>query len=376
MKKNLFFAALALLAAVSCQKTNPTETAVSGPQGQLIVRLGEDPATKVSDAAMKENQINSVQFFVFTENGSLETDLYKTGSGTSYSLTTGIGDKVVYAIVNAPRLKHTSISSLEGDLSDLSHNKVAATGVQSSLVMSGKASVHVDEYKAGSTTPAQCTVYVKKLASAIQLATISTSFAGSTLEGSTFTIKEIYVKNVVGKAPYGVQSEVNASSKTTTGLPMVLTDDQRRTPAYWYNKTKLDQTPLPVTYDLCNLGPVTSTAFAVNRTLYVYPNATVKDPDVKGGTPSEFDPRPTRLVIHALISTSADHYDKPFKDKDYYYTFDLPVLEANKKYKVGVVISMLGKTNDNDDSKTSPGLAQPTITVLDWDQTIELNYQY
>ena len=37
---------------------------------------------------------------------------------------------------------------------------------------------------------------------------------------------------------------------------------------------------------------------------------------------------------------------------------------------------MLGKTNDNDDSKTSPGLAQPTITVLDWDQTIELNYQY
>lgn len=376
MKKNVIIAAIALLAAASCQKNNPSQPSFEGPQGQLIVQLGDEPVTKVADADMKEHQINSVQLFVFGTNGDLETDLYKTGSGTSYSLTTSTGNKVVYAIVNAPRLKHTSITSLEGDLSNLSDNHVAATGVQSSLVMSGKASVAVSEYKAGATSPTTCTVYVKKLASAIQLSTVATSFAGTVLEGATFKIKEIYVKNVVGRAPYGVQSEVSANNKTTTGLPMVLTDAQRRTPSYWYNKLVLDTTPLPVTFDACNLGPVTSNPYAVNRTLYVYPNSTVKDPDKKEGTTSEFDPRPTRLVIHALVSTSASHYDKPFTDKDYYYTFDLPVLEANKKYKVGVVISMLGKTNDNDDTKTTPGMAAPTISVCDWDNTVELNYQY
>ncbi len=37
---------------------------------------------------------------------------------------------------------------------------------------------------------------------------------------------------------------------------------------------------------------------------------------------------------------------------------------------------MLGKTTDTDDTKTTAGMATPTIKVLDWDQTIELSYQY
>ena len=37
---------------------------------------------------------------------------------------------------------------------------------------------------------------------------------------------------------------------------------------------------------------------------------------------------------------------------------------------------MLGKTTDTDDTKTTAGMARPSITVLPWDQTVELNYQY
>lgn len=348
MNKTLLVAALALLTAASCQKTNLFQTAT----GELIVQLGEEPATKVADISMSESKIHSVQLFVFS-NGQLETDVYKTESATSYSLTTGIGNKVVYAIVNAPRLKFTSQQALEEGLSDLSENTV------NKLVMSGKASALVNEYKTGSTTPATCTINVKRLVSAIQLATVATSFAGSTLEGSTFTIKEIYVKNVVGKAPFGVS--------------MALTGDQRSSLDNWYNKLKLDTTSLELTHDAFNPGlAVTGKPLSINHTLYVYPNASTTDL----GKPDEFSPRPTRLVIHAAISTSASYYDKPFTNKDYYYTFDLPVLEANKKYKVNVVISMLGKTTDTDDTKTTAGMAQPSITVLPWDQTVELNYQY
>jgi len=350
MKKNLLIAALALLAAASCQKNNLSQTAT----GELIVRLGEEPATKVADLSMDEYKINSVQLFVFSSNGELETDVYKTEAANSYSLTTGIGNKVVYAIVNAPRLKYTSQQALVEGLSNLSQNTV------NNLVMSGSAPVQVNEYKAGSTTPAKCTVPVKRLVSAIQLATVATSFAGSTLEGSTFTIKEIYVKNVVGKAPYGASA--------------VLTEDQKKDAGNWYNKLKLDTTPLTVTYDAFDPGLAVTAAnpLDVNHTLYVYPNASTAD----NGSATTFTPRPTRLVIHALVTTSADHYDNHFKDKDYYYTFDLPALEANKKYKVNVVISMLGKTTDTDDTKTTAGMAQPSITVQPWDQTIELNYQY
>lgn len=349
MKKNVLLAALAMLAAASCQKTNVPQSAT----GNLIVQLGEEPVTKAADNPTAEKQINSVQLFVF-DGGNLETDLYKTGSATSYTLTTGIGSKEVYAIVNAPRLKYTTTAALEEGLSNLSDN--AANG----LVMSGSAQVQVNEYKTGSATPATCTVNVKRLASAIMLSSVTTNFAGSTLEGSTFTIKEIYVKNVVGRAPYGVSS--------------VLTEDQKKDAGNWYNKLKLDTTPLTVTYDAFDPGLAVTAAKPLNvsHTLYVYPNASTAD----NGSATTFTPRPTRLVIHATITSQDSHRDVSIKNQDYYYTFDLPALEANKKYKVSVTISMLGKTDDTDDTKTTAGMATPTINVLDWDQTIELNYQY
>lgn len=349
MKKNVLLAALAILAAASCQKNNVPQSAT----GNLIVQLGEEPVTKAADNLAAEMQINSVQLFVF-DGGNLETDLYKTGSATSYTLTTGIGNKVVYAIVNAPRLKYTTTAALEEGLSDLKEN--AANG----LVMNGSAQVQVNEYKTGSATPATCTVNVKRLASAIMLSSVTTNFAGSTLEGSTFTIKEIYVKNVVGKAPYGVSA--------------VLTEDQKKDAGNWYNKLKLDTTPLTVTYDAFDPGLAVTAAkpLDVKHTLYVYPNASTAD----NGSATTFTPRPTRLVIHATITSQDSHRDVSIKNQDYYYTFDLPALEANKKYKVSVTISMLGKTTDTDDTKTTAGMATPTINVLDWDKTIELSYQY
>ena len=391
MKKTLLFLATLTL-GVACSKNlsqTTEEPQWDGPTGKLLVKIGTGADTKVADVDMQEHKVNNVQVFIFDTDGKLETDKYakiSNGSATPVvELISRIGQKTVYTICNAPRLHYRQLSDLEGALSDLADNKV------NNLVMSGKKVVDVEEFDNNSSTglATQFTVYVKKLAAAIQLGKVQANFTATDLEGSTFKLKEIYVKNVVGRAPYGVQTEGDDGSvDKSKGLPNLLLNTDRINSDYWYNKITLDSTPLPLTVDVCNLTsftstgamanyptpPVQATIVDVNHTLYVYPNSTVADPEsVPGISAGDYTPRHTRLVLHALITASSTSAAS-FVDKDFYYTFDLPVLEANKKYKVNVVITMLGKENDNDDSKTLSGQAKPVISVSDWDSTTTLTY--
>ncbi len=355
MKKLLLLAAFSSFLAASCQKKDLPESPEpvwDGPTGQIELQIGQ-PDTKVALSSMKEDQINQVQIFVFNSDGALETDRAATnstsGTGFSVTLTSRIGPKTVYALVNAPRIKPTSLSELEGTLSDLKDN------TQNNLVMSGKKSVTVSEYNG---TPTSVNIYVKKLAAAVLLASVTADFSNTALEGSSFVLKDVYVKNVVGRAPYGVASE--GTGLASTGIPLPLSTTQRRQASYWYNKLKLDTKPLALTYDACNLTSVSTP----NRILYVYPNTTTNDPEtVPGASAGDFTPRHTRLVLHAQVG-----------GKDSYYPFDLPVLEANKKYSVSVHITMLGKPNDNDDTRVTVGSLKPVIVVSDWDATQNLPY--
>ncbi len=356
MKKLLLLAAFVSLFAASCQKNNLPESPEpvwDGPTGQIHLQIGS-PDTKVALSTMKEHQINQVQIFVFNSDGALETDRTATnntpGSGNfSLTLTSRIGPKTVYALVNAPRIKPATLSELEGSLSDLKDN------TKDNLVMSGKKSVTVSEYNG---TPTSVNIYVKKLAAAVLLANVTADFSNTALEGSSFVLKDVYLKNVVGRALYGVASE--GTGTASTGIPLPLSTDQRRQASYWYNKFKLDTAPLALTYDACNLTSVSTP----NRILYGYPNTTTFDPEtVPGASAGDFTPRHTRLVLHAQVG-----------GKDTYYPFDLPVLEPNKKYSVSVHITMLGKPNDNDDTRVTVGSLKPVIVVSDWDATQDLPY--
>jgi len=247
------------------------------------------------------------------------------------------------------KVKTCTLSALEGTLSDLKDNS------KDNLVMTGRKSVSVSEYNG---TPTSVEIHVKKLAAAILLSGVTADFSNTSLEGSSFVLKDVYVKNVVGRAPYGVAND--GTGTASTGLPLPLSTSQRRQASYWYNKLKLDTTPLALTYDACNLTSVSTP----NRILYVYPNATTDDPEnVPGASAGDFTPRHTRLVLHAQVG-----------GKDSYYPFDLPVLEANKKYSVSVHITMLGKPNDNDDTRVTVGSIKPVIIVSDWDATQSLPY--
>ena len=381
-----FLLAAALAAVLSCQKGSVSAPADPSPEeegGLMRIRFAQTlPETKVLDSEMQEHLINSVQLFIFTPAGVLENDKYEqldepTSNSVVCSVRTRTGTKKVYALVNAPKLTRIStLSALEATLSDLKENK------ESNLVMTGrKDAVTVGEYTQFTGEPTEFTIYVKKLAAAVQLHQVKVDFLDTDLQGSTFKLKEFYLKNVVGRAPYGVASEGDGTD--STGQPLPLSNGDRTNADYWYNKLTLESKPLFVTRDKSNLNTqfistgdmgIGATTVTVNRTLYAYPNATVADPEA-GGSETVFSPRHTRLVLHGLISTGSNT-TLSFTDKDFYYTFDLPQLVANKKYRVSVNITMLGKENDDDDTKTSSGEAQPTISIVEWDEEVEVSYNF
>ena len=128
-----------------------------------------------------------------------------------------------------------------------------------------------------------------------------------------------------------------------------------------------------VTVDSFTLGcNNTGTATTVDRDLITYPNKTAGD-----DTAESFSKRFTRLVIHAVVNVSSTEFrETALNNHNTYYVFDLPNLAANKIYNINNInITMLGKDNDNNDSKTPVGSVQPTITVDEWSDTVTLNYE-
>ena len=199
----------------------------------------------------------------------------------------------------------------------------------------------------------------------IQLDKVTVDFRNTSLEGGTFTIQEIYLKNVVGRAPIGV------SGDPETDMPMVLSDANHTNYDYWYNKLTKQATGAPgVTFDTWTKScTVVGSPTTLARDLFAYPNKTAGD-----STADTFSQRKTRLVIKAHVTASAN--TSPAIDQDTYYTFDLPVLVANNIYKIANInITMLGKDDDDNDEKSLVGRISPTITVDPWTGTTTLNYE-
>jgi hypothetical protein len=372
MKRTTLSVAAALSALCllpSCNKSaagGPEEGLLSGPTGVIRIEVGI-PRTKSDDAALKDYQINTVQVIVFDDGGKKETDRYEALASpvqntTSMTITTKTGAKTVYAIVNSPRLTESTLDKMEAHLSDLKEN--SCTG----LVMSGKNAITVTEYDKNKDPNAAAQtmgIHVKRLASMIQLDKVTVDFRNTSLEGGTFTIQEIYLKNVVGRAPLGV------TGSPATDMPMVLPDAAHTNYDYWYNKGTRQASGAPeVTFDVWTKScSVAGAATTLSRDLFAYPNKTAGD-----STADTFSQRKTRLVIKAHVTASTN--TSPAVDKDTYYTFDLPVLVANNIYKIANInITMLGKDDDNSDEKALVGRVTPTITVDPWTGTTTLNYE-
>ena len=365
----LVSAAAAVTCALSCNKSAAPlsdENVLTGPTGVVRIEIGI-PQTKSDNGDLKDYQINTVQVLVFDANGKKETDRYEALTSpvqntTSMTITTKTGVKTVYSVLNSPRLTESTLEKLEAHLSDLKENSCT------NLVMSGKNSINVTEYdknKDNGAAAQAMSIHVKRLASMIQLDKVTVDFRNTALEGGTFTIQQIYLKNVVGRAPVGV------SGDPATDMPMILSDANHTNYDYWYNKLTKQASGAPeVTFDVwTKTCTVAGSATTLARDLFAYPNKTAGD-----STADTFSQRKTRLVIKAHVTASTN--TSPAVDQDTYYTFDLPVLVANNIYKIANInITMLGKDNDDDDEKSLVGRINPTITVDPWTGTTTLNYE-
>ena len=278
MKKITSFVLMAGLAAIlfSCEK-NPAPEAVTLDSVEKVaygnVKITFDvpeQATKTLSTQTRETKINSIHVFIFNKTtGKRETDLFETVSSDvsgSYSmtLTSLTGDKIVWAVVNAPRLNNVpDENTLKLKVSDLGEN------TPTSLLMSGfDDKVTVKETNANDPSKkdvvTETTIKVFHLGARISLNSIKVDFRNTDLEGATFTVKSLYLKNVAGK--------INIDG-TTTGLNLGES-------ASWYNLANenavngASDAIKKLTSDLslnlgCNVrGETTSMGYS----WYVYPN--------------------------------------------------------------------------------------------------------
>ena len=379
MKKTLYFCALLVPAILLCFACDKNESSTPGGAGETAGVYGNvkvtlnlsDDNTKTLTTNAKETKINSVQVFIFNKGtAKLETDRYETissevNSTYSVTLTSLTGNKDIWAVVNAPRLSGIeTVNNLKQTASDLADNRI------DNLLMTGcienvevKETNPNVESKKDVTTNADIQAF--RLGARISLEAVTVDFTNTDLEGATFTLTGMYLKNVVGKVRMDGES-------SGTGIALDQTSS-------WYNltnKAAVDTAPAAVkalTADLpVNLGCNSSgTATNLGYSWYVYPNPTPEDQDNTAGSSL---PRHTRVVLKAHLSGTAK---RGAVDKDTYYVFSIPMaIQRNYCYSItGAKITMEGKGDDDDDDLTTTGKLKATINVQDWSGTTQLTYE-
>lgn len=343
-------------AVLSCEKaiplsplpeTSSTTAVETGGTGVLHVTVGTAEGTKASLTGLDEKAIRCLQVFVFNaENGKRETD--KFVSASSLTITAPVGNKHVWAVVNHSRLADIPTEAdLRNTVTDLSDNYTAESGIR--LIMAGEKDVEVTK------SSIQVSVNVTRLASRIALTKVTRKFADTYLAGCTFTIKDLYLKNVAGHTNLSLNKKNNNA------------DWDIIDPTLWYNKLRDENTsavsPLLSDREL-NISCEEGVAKEIGRVWYTYPNPTSDDSN--SGT---WSARHTRLVVHAEVTGYGSGAIQS------YYTFTLPVLKRNCSYEItDITFTMLGKSNDDDDSVTDTGTAAITLNVVDWDSSTTLDY--
>ena len=379
MKKIFYMAivALAAFAAASCNK-NASPVDVPGveqnePTGniKIVLNTSDEPSTKALSSAAAEDKINTVQVFIFNKaTGKCEKSQYEqiTGNVTgthTINLTSLTGLKEVWAIVNSPRVTNVpDLNALKQKVSDLSDNTI--TG----LTMTGfNDNVDVKETNANVASQqnvvTNAPIDVYRLGARISLQNVTVDFTNTDLQGTTFAVTGLYMKNVVGKIRLD-----GASTGAGIDLGQV---------ASWYNmcnQTNVLNAPAAIqalTKDMplsvnCNSA---GTATTMGYSWYVYPNATTLDQDTYADGISV--PRRTRLVIKAHLSgTSVGGA----VDRDTYYVFSIPEIKRNYAYNItNLKITAEGKPDDNTAEPTNSGKMEVTITVKGWEHEETLTYE-
>ena len=308
MKKSIFAFAAALAALVACNKN---DVAPMQPQNQeslvpceLTVGICGAMTKATTATAGDEAKVNNLQVFVFRGD---DLDAYASvDNAQELTLSCTAGERVVYALVNAPDYSAVpGKSALLAKVSELSANSLT------NFEMVGSKSVTLPQSE-------KVSIDVNRIASRVVLKKITRSFTSEALQALNFKVDAIYLINVAGNTSY----------------------DLSAAPAKWYNVAENKNELASLLYDAPASLITNGQSYSTAHTFYAYPN------DLETNT--------TRLVIETTLG-----------ETKYYYPINLPEMAANKSYEIAeVVITRPG--SDNPDEPVSFADATFSINVIDW----------
>ena len=308
MKKSIFAFAAALAALVACNKN---DVAPMQPQNQeslvpceLTVGICGAMTKATAVSADNEAKVNNLQVFVFRGD---DLDAYASvDNAQELTLSCTAGDRVVYALVNAPDYSAVpGKAALLAKVSELSANSLT------NFEMVGSKSVTLPQSE-------KVSIDVNRIASRVVLKKITRSFTSEALQALNFKVDAIYLINVAGNTSY----------------------DLSATPAKWYNVAENKNELASLLYDAPASLITNGQSYSTAHTFYAYPN------DLATNT--------TRLVIETTLG-----------ETKYYYPINLPEMAANKSYEIEEV-KITRPGSDNPDEPVSFADATFSINVIDW----------
>ena len=308
MKKSIFAFAAALAALVACNKN---DVAPMQPQNQeslvpceLTVGICGAMTKATAVSADNEAKVNNLQVFVFRGD---DLDAYASvDNAQELTLSCTAGDRVVYALVNAPDYSAVpGKAALLAKVSELSANSL------SNFEMVGSKSVTLPQSE-------KVSIDVNRIASRVVLKKITRSFTSEALQALNFKVDAIYLINVAANTSY----------------------DLSAAPAKWYNVAENKNELASLLYDAPASLITNGQSYSTAHTFYAYPN------DLATNT--------TRLVIETTLG-----------ETKYYYPINLPEMAANKSYEIEEV-KITRPGSDNPDEPVSFADATFSINVIDW----------
>ena len=322
MRKIAFLAAVAAtLCTVACNKELPTSKVELPSESVQMADLalsvvGNAPATKSSNADFDDDhsEVANVQFFVF--DGEVLDAYKKIGSATSTTMTVKAGDKIVWAVVNAPDISNvTTLTQLKAVSSTLLNNA-------SNFVMVGSNTGTVP-----SEDPIE--IEVKRIASRVVVKKVTAAFSNPAYASMSCKLVKMFLIN----APGDINLELTSA------------------PTTWYAKRAYEAVS-GLTDHLSTSGgnhELNSAAFDTDCFHYCYPNPTIAD-----SQSTTWSARHTRMVIEVQLGSET-----------FYYPITMPVMEPGKSYEIEN-LTITRKGSNNPDQPISLSEADFEISVKEW----------
>ena len=342
-------AALALLSG-ACNKTDLPggQGGAKGAETVLSVNFSA-PATKVAaQSESNEKMIRNVQIFVFragngADAGNLEIATsagfdqeldVSTGSFNGITLKCSTGEREIWAVVNDAK-DHTAgadaVAKLEDflalthDLKDARKDKLLMIGT------SGRVTLHEGREDVDIT--------VRRAAASVILETVTQDFSSPAYQkNGVFRVEDCYLLNVPGRVNF--EGTLEPSTLPTDAWYARMAAQTNLSEGVIYDR---------VTPKLLNYGDVDTTPHA----FYAYPNACAPSED------ASWCARSTLLVLEASVYNGHDW-------QKYYYPVAIAGgLEANKQYRVNLIIHRPGTLDVNRPVKFED--VTTVVRVCDWD---------